>query len=245
MASPKLKPVPAFVNQYNLTVDHWLSFMDDDAAWVEGRIAGGGWQVLTPTGGYGNNTNLPGVPTLLGRVFHRLGNKRISSWTARSKPPRPLRVRFCFQTSTTQGLRTAGSWTTSPSPIRATLPGHGFTGTCPGTTPTTPTGVFTFPPTSPLYRANEGGVLGQLGPRGLFFRQLARLRQREQRYDLGAGVGYSGHAWERVCASGDVLHRRILGWIPISYNVPSGVSGHANTANVLFQFQVVTNHQNE
>ena len=33
-----------------------------------------------------------------------------------------------------------------------------------------------------------------------------------------------------------------LGWIPISYNLPSGVSGHPNASNVLFQFQVLTNH---
>ena len=34
-----------------------------------------------------------------------------------------------------------------------------------------------------------------------------------------------------------------LGWRPISYNIPSGVSGHANASNVLFMFQVLTNHQ--
>ena len=31
-----------------------------------------------------------------------------------------------------------------------------------------------------------------------------------------------------------------LGWRTISYNVPSGVSGHVNASNVLFQFQVTT-----
>ena len=37
LASPAYT-IPAFVNQYNLTVDHWLSFSNDDAAWVEASL---------------------------------------------------------------------------------------------------------------------------------------------------------------------------------------------------------------
>ena len=62
LASPA-ESVPAFVNQFNLTVDHWLSFMDDDAAWMEHRTPGSTWQLLVPTGGYGNTSNIAGVPT--------------------------------------------------------------------------------------------------------------------------------------------------------------------------------------
>ena len=49
LASPA-ETVPAFVNQFNMTVDHWLAFKDDDAAWVESRTAGSTWQQLVPTG---------------------------------------------------------------------------------------------------------------------------------------------------------------------------------------------------
>ena len=63
LASPA-ESIPAFVDRYNLTVDHWLAIFDDDAAWVEGRLSGGTWEVLTPSTPYTNASALAGAPAL-------------------------------------------------------------------------------------------------------------------------------------------------------------------------------------
>ena len=105
LASPA-ESIPAFVDRYNLTVDHWLAFFDDDAAWVETRLSGGTWQVLSPSTPYTNGSSLAGAPSNVWsgasdgwqHVHFRLdGVVQPTSTT--------LEVRFCFQTSATPGLR--------------------------------------------------------------------------------------------------------------------------------------------
>ena len=60
-----------------------------------------------------------------------------------------------------------------------------------------------------IHRPNEAGILGQLGPRRILFGQPAGLCQRQQRNNMGTGIGHSRHAGQRFCLPGNLLHGRI------------------------------------
>ena len=129
LASPA-QTVPAFVNQYNMTVDHWLDFNDDDAAWVEHRSSGGSWHVLTPTGSYTNASLLPGAPSSVWSGATGAWDQVHFSLDSVVQPASStLEIRFCFQTSATPGPVKDGSSTTSPSQTSVTHPERGFTET--------------------------------------------------------------------------------------------------------------------
>ena len=125
LASPA--EVAAFVNQYNLTVDHWLAFKDDDAAWMERRTAGGNWQVLVPTGGYGAVHGVFGCTSQLVGGESDAWNKPISPGTVVIFSD--LEVRFCFQPQARLACAMVGSLTTTRSPTSAMLRAHGSTAT--------------------------------------------------------------------------------------------------------------------
>ena len=244
LASPA-EPVPAFVNQYNLTVDHWLSFMDDDAAWVEGRIAGGGWQVLTPTGGYGNSTNLPGVPTLAWAGVSSAWQQAHFQLDSTVQTSPTLEVRFCFQTSTTQGLRHGWFLDNLTLANQGDVAGAWFHGNMSGDYANNADGRLYLP-------ANLSRFTGPMKVEfwanwdleGSFSDNLLVYVSVNNGTTWAPVSGIPGMPGNGFAHQGTYYTDESLGWIPISYNVPSGVSGHANAANVLFQFQVVTNHQN-
>ena len=89
-----------------MTVDHWLDFNDDDAAWVEHRSSGGSWHVLTPTGSYTNASLLPGAPSSVWSGATGAWDQVHFSLDSVVQPASStLEIRFCFQTSATPGPR--------------------------------------------------------------------------------------------------------------------------------------------
>ncbi|MAH41118.1 MAG: hypothetical protein CMO41_02585 [Verrucomicrobiales bacterium] len=242
LASPA-EVVPAFVNQYNLTVDHWLAFKDDDAAWMERRTAGGNWQVLVPTGGYGNSSSLSGAPA--------------SSWAGESdawqqahfsldtvvQSSPTLEVRFCFQTSSTPGLRHGWFVDNYTLSNLGDVAGAWFHGNMSGDYANNADGRLYLP-------ANLSGLTGPMklefwanwDLEGSFSDNLLVYVSVNNGTTWAPVSGIPGMPGNGFAYQGTYYTDESLGWVPISYNIPSGVSGHPNASNVLFQFQVTTNH---
>ena len=105
LASP-MWDIPSFVSRFNLSFDHWMSFKDSDAAWVEWRSASGTWTTLTPTAGYSNNSLMTGSPGAVWAgdmdAWHQVHFSLDSSIGAASTP---YQLRFCFLTSHDVGHR--------------------------------------------------------------------------------------------------------------------------------------------
>ena len=242
LASPA-ESVPAFVNQFNLTVDHWLSFMDDDAAWMEHRTPGSTWQLLVPTGGYGNTSNIAGVPT--------------NTWAGQSsgweqahfaldtvvQSSATLEVRFCFHTSSTPGLRHGWFVDNFTLSNLGDVAGAWFHGNMSGDYANNADGRLYLP-------ANLSGFTGPMklefwanwDLEGSFSDNLLVYVSVNNGTTWAPVSGIPGMPGNGFAYQGTYYTDESLGWIPISYNLPSGVSGHPNASNVLFQFQVTTNH---
>ena len=243
LASPA-ETVPAFVNQFNMTVDHWLAFKDDDAAWVESRTAGSTWQQLVPTGGYDNSSTLAGAPT--------------SSWAGQSsawqqahfsldtvvQSSGTLEVRFCFQTSSTPGLRHGWFVDNFTLSNLGDEPGAWFHGNMSGDYANNADGRLYLP-------ANLSGFAGPMALEfwanwdleGSFSDNLLVFVSVNNGTTWAPVSGIPGMPGNGFSYQGTYYTDESLGWIPISYNLPSGVSGHPNASNVLFQFQVTTNQR--
>ena len=245
LASPA-QPVPAFVNQYNMTVDHWLDFNDDDAAWVEHRLTGGTWQTLTPTASYGNASSLPGAPSAVwSGATGAWEQAHFSLDTAVQPASTTIEIRFCFQTSSTLGPRQGWFLDNLTFSNLGDTPGAWFHGNMSGDYANDADGRLYIP-------ANLSGFTGPMelefwanwDLEGSFSDNLLVLVSVNNGTTWSPVSGIPGLPGNGFSYQGTYYTDESLGWIPITYNLPSGVSGHPNASNVLFQFQVVTNSQN-
>ncbi|MGB0377522.1 MAG: hypothetical protein ACPGGE_01780, partial [Poseidonia sp.] len=242
LASPA-EVVPAFVNQYNLTVDHWLAFKDDDAAWMEHRTAGGNWQVLVPTGGYGNTSSLSGAPASTWAGESGAWQQAHFSLDTLVQSSPTLEVRFCFQTSSTPGLRHGWFVDNYTLSNLGDVAGAWFHGNISGDYANNADGRLYLP-------ANLSGLTGPMrlefwanwDLEGSFSDNLLVYVSVNNGTTWAPVSGIPGMPGNGFAYQGTYYTDESLGWIPISYNIPSGVSGHPNASNVLFQFQVTTNH---
>ena len=244
IASPAYT-IPAFVNQYNLTVDHWLSFSNDDAAWVEARTTGGSWQILTPSASYTNTSSLSGAPS-------SVWSGQSSAWQHAHfnldalipSAATTLEVRFCFQTSATTGDRAGWFLDNLTLSNLGDLPGAWFHGNMTGDYANNADGRLYVP-------ANLSSFSGPMriefwsnwDIEGSFSDNLLVFVSVNNGTTWAPVSGIPGLPGNGLTIQGTYYMDESLGWRPISYNIPSGVSGHANASNVLFMFQVTTNHQ--
>ena len=245
LASPA-ESIPAFVNRYNLTVDHWLSFMDDDAAWVEARTTGGSWQVLTPSAAYTNTSSLAGAP---GDVWAG----RSATWQQAHfnldalipSTATTLEIRFCFQTSPTAGQRAGWFLDNFTLSNVGDLPGAWFHGNMSGDYANNADGRLYVP-------ADLSSFTGPMkiefwaswDIEGSFSDNLLVYVSVNNGTTWAPVSGIPGLPGNGLNIQGTYYMDESLGWRPISYNIPSGVSGHANASDVMFMFQVTTNYQN-
>ena len=245
LASPA-EPIPAFVNQYNLTVDHWLSLQDDDAAWMEGRTTGGNWQVLTPSGGYSNTSSLSNTPSAVWAGQSGAWQQAHVNLDALiPSAATTFEVRFCFQTSTAQGVREGWFLDNFTLSNLGDLPGAWFHGNMTGDYANNADGRLYLP-------ANLSQFTGPMkiefaanwDIEGSFYDNLLVYVSVNNGTTWAPVSGIPGLPGNGLNIQGTYYTDESLGWRTISYNVPSGVSGHVNASNVLFQFQVTTNHQN-
>ena len=242
LASPA-ESVPAFVNQFNLTVDHWLSFMDDDAAWMEHRTPGSTWQLLVPTGGYGNTSNIAGVPTNTWAGQSSGWEQAHFALDSVVQSSATLEVRFCFHTSSTPGLRHGWFVDNFTLSNLGDVAGAWFHGNMSGDYANNADGRLYLP-------ANLSGFTGPMrlefwanwDLEGSFSDNLLVYVSVNNGTTWAPVSGIPGMPGNGFAYQGTYYTDESLGWIPISYNLPSGVSGHPNASNVLFQFQVTTNH---
>ncbi len=245
LASPA-NPVPAFVSQYNLTVDHWLSFMDDDAAWVEARTTGSTWQVLTPSVSYTNTSSLSGVPNAVWsgqssawqRAHFNLDSVIPSGATT-------LEIRFCFKTSSTVGDRAGWFLDNFTLSNLGDLPGAWFHGNLSGDYANNADGRLYLPANLSSYTGPmELEFWSSWDIEGSFSDNLLVYVSINNGTTWAPVSGIPGLPGNGLSIQGTYYTDESLGWRPISYNIPSGVSGHANASSVLFMFQVTTNYQN-
>ena len=244
VASPA-QTVPAFVNQYNMTFDHWLDFNDDDAAWVEHRSSGGSWHVLTPTGSYTNASLLPGAPSSVwSGATGAWEQVHFSLDSVVQSTSSTLEIRFCFQTSATPGPRQGWFLDNLTFSNLGDAPGAWFHGNMSGDYANDADGRLYIP-------ANLSGFTGPMelefwanwDLEGSFSDNLLVLVSLNNGTTWAPVSGIPGLPGNGLSHQGTYYTDESLGWIPITYNLPSGVSGHPNASDVLFQFQVVTNSQ--
>lgn len=244
LASPQ-ETVPAFVNQYNLTLDHWLSFLDDDAAWVESRLSGGSWQVLSPSNGYTNASTLTGAPTNVWSGASNSWQRAHFSLDALVTSSLTVEIRFCFKTSETAGMRHGWFLDNYTFSNLGDAPGAWFHGNMSGNYANNADGRLYLP-------ANLSGYSGPMqlefwanwDLEGSYYDNLLVLVSLNNGTTWAPVSGIPGLPGNGLSYQGRYYTDESLGWIPITYNLPSGVSGHPNASRTLFQFQVVTNYQN-
>ncbi|MBL6733523.1 MAG: hypothetical protein ISP84_03140, partial [Candidatus Poseidonia sp.] len=245
LASPS-HPVPAFVSRFNLSFDHWLSLADDDAAWVEWRATGGAWQTLLPTDGYTNASSLTGVPsTVWAGQTDEWQQGRFSFDSLLSSSPSAVEVRVCFQTSATPGDRNGWYLDNFTFTNQGDEPGAWFHGNM--------TGSYANNADGRLYVL--GDVSGTSGPLELEFWANWDIEGAFADNLLVSLSVNNGSTWQTVSgipglpgngytSQGTFLMDESLGWVPVTYNLPSGLASHPNASSVLFEFHVQTNHQN-
>lgn len=245
LASPA-ETIPAFVDRYNLTVDHWLAFFDDDAAWVESRLSGGTWQVLAPSTPYTNSSSLAGAPSNVWSGVSEGWQKAHFSLDDIVQPASTtLEVRFCFHTSAAPGLRHGWFLDNFTLSNVGDLPGAWFHGNMSGDYANNANGRLYLP-------ANLSQFSGPMriefwanwDLEGAFYDNLLVYVSLNNGTTWAPVSGIPGLPGNGLSYQGNYYMDESLGWIPISYSLPSGVSGHPNASNVLFQFQVLTNYQN-
>ena len=244
-ASPA-NTVPAFVNQYNLTLDHWLSFSDDDAAWLEMRTTGGAWQVLTPSAGYTNASSLTGTPNSVWsgqsgawqQVHFNLDALVPAAATT-------LEIRFCFQTSNTAGDRPGWFVDNFTLSNLGDLPGAWFHGNMSGDYANNADGRLYVPADlSSFSGPMRVEFWSNWDIEGSFSDNLLVFVSVNNGTTWAPVSGIPGLPGNGLNIQGTYYMDESLGWRPVSYNIPSGVSGHQNASDVLFMFQVTTNYQN-
>ena len=245
MASPNL-PVPAFVSEWDLNVDHWLSLQDNDTAWVEWRPLGGTWATLTPEAGYTNTSSLTGTPS---SVWSGQSNAWLHATFSLdallSAPTSSIQIRWCFQTSTDPGFRYGWFLDNMTVVSAGDDPGVWFHGNRSGDYANNARGA--------LYLLEN--VSGFSGPLELEF---------WADWDLEGGFADNlvvslsvdnGTTWQSVSgipglpgngytSQGSFYMDESLGWRLIRYTLPTGLSSHVNASSVLFEFLVQTDYRN-
>ncbi len=244
LASPS-QPVPAFVSRFNLSFDHWLSLADDDAAWVEWRATGGAWQTLFPIDGYTNASSLNGVPsTVWAGQTDEWQQGRFTFDPLLSTTPSAVEVRVCFQTSATAGDRNGWYLDNFTFTNQGDEPGAWFHGNM--------TGSYANNADGRLYVL--GDVSGTSGPLELEFWANWDIEGAFADNLLVSLSVNNGSTWQTVSgipglpgngytSQGTFLMDESLGWVPVTYNLPTGLASHPNASSVLFEFHVQTNHQ--
>jgi hypothetical protein len=244
LASP-IVPVPAFISRFNMTFDHWLSFLDDDAAWVEWRVNGGSWQTATPVSPYPNASNLAGVPSAV-------WSGQSASWERAAfmfdaflpASASQIEVRFCFQTSASEGSRNGWFIDNLNVSNQGDEPGAWFHGNM--------SGDYAHNADGRLYL--HADLAGYSGPLELEFWANWDLEGAFADNMMVALSVNNGSTWQSVSGipglpgnglsyQGNFYMDESLTWIPISYALPSNLASHPNASAVLFEFQVQTNHQ--
>lgn len=244
LASPSM-PVPAFVSRYNLSFDHWLSMNDDDAAWVEWRVTGSSWQTLTPLGSYPNASALPNAPS-------SVWSGQSSAWERATfqfdsllpASATSLDVRLCFATSDVQGTRNGWFIDNLSITNQGDQPGAWFHGNF--------SGDYANNANGRLYILSD--LSGYSGPLQLEFWANWDLEGAFSDNLLVSLSVNNGSTWQTVSgipglpgngytSQGTFYMDESLGWVPITYSLPTGLSSHANASSVLFEFHVQTNHQ--
>lgn len=244
LASPSI-PTPAFVSRFNLTFDHWLSMEDDDAAWVEWRITGSSWQTLTPLASYPNSSTLPAAPS-------SVWAGQSSTWQQAtfqfdqllSASATSIDVRLCFATSEAQGVRNGWFIDNLSITNQGDQPGAWFHGNF--------SGDYANNANGRLYLLSD--LSGYTGPLELEFWANWDLEGSFSDNLLVSLSVNNGSTWQTVSgipglpgngytSQGSFYMDESLGWVPITYSLPTGLSSHVNASNVLFEFHVQTNHQ--
>ena len=243
LASPSID-IPAFVSGFNMTFDHWLSFEDDDAAWVEWRANGGPWTTLSPVGSYPNTSSLVGTPSSVwAGQAHFWQEANIFLDPLVSSTTGSIEVRFCFQTSATTGTRQGWFIDDFNVSNQGDLPGAWFHGNMSGSYANNANGK--------LYL--HGDMSGYTGPLALEFWANWDL---EGAFADNLVVSLSvdnGTTWQSVSGipglpgnglsyQGTFYMDESQAWIPISYSLPSGLASHPNASTTLFEFHVQTDH---
>lgn len=244
LASPPMS-VPAFVAGYRLTFDHWLAFQDNDAAWFEWRGNGGAWQTLHPTVAYPNASSLSFAPSPAWAGQSSAWQQAVfdldGTVTAQMST---LEVRACFETSTSTGTRQGWFIDNFTVSNQGDQPGAWFHGNFSGS-----------------YANNADGrmhvhadVSGTTGPLELEFWANWDLEGAFSDNLMVALSVNNGTTWQSVSGipglpgnglniQGTFYTDESLGWLPVSYALPSGLASHANASSVLIEFHVQTNHQ--
>ncbi|RJU96597.1 MAG: hypothetical protein DWC10_06295 [Candidatus Poseidoniales archaeon] len=237
--------VPAFVSRFNLTFDHWLSFGDDDAAWMEWRGSSGAWSVLSPSVPYPNVSSLSSTPstTWAGQTT-AWQSVHVSLDTLMTGSSTTVQFRFCFKTSPDAGEREGWFIDNFTLSNEGDLPGAWFHGNMTGDYANNANGRLYLHAdvsglTGPLeveYWANwdlEGGFADNL--------LLSLSMNNGSTWTIVSGIpGMPGNGFT---SQGTFYMDESQGWIPISYSLPNGLASHPNASQALFEFHVQTNHQ--
>jgi hypothetical protein len=244
LASPSI-PIPAFISRFNMTFDHWLSFNDDDAAWVEWRVNGGVWQTLNPLVAYPNVSSLSGAPAAV-------WSGQSASWEQAAfmfdgllpASANQIEVRMCFQTSAASGSRNGWFIDNLNISNQGDEPGAWFHGNM--------SGDYAHNADGRMYI--HADLAGYSGPLELEFWANWDLEGAFADNMVVALSVNNGTTWQSVSGipglpgnglsyQGTFYMDESLAWIPISYSLPSNLASHPNASTVLFEFQVQTNHQ--
>ena len=244
LASPSMA-VPAFVSGYELSFDHWLAFHDDDAAWVEWRGNGGAWQTLEPTGAYPNATSLAQAPSSAWAgqssawqqaVFALDGLMTASTTT--------LEVRTCFETSSTSGTRDGWFIDNLTVVNQGDLPGAWFHGNLSGSYANNADGkMYVLADVSGTTGALELEFWADWDLEGAFSDNLMVALSVNNGTTWQSVSGIPGLPGNGFTSQGTFYMDESLGWVPVTYTLPTGLANHPNASSVLFEFHVQTNHQ--
>ena len=244
LASP-MWDIPSFVSRFNLSFDHWMSFKDSDAAWVEWRSASGTWTTLTPTAGYSNNSLMTGSPGAVWAgdmdAWHQVHFSLDSSIGAASTP---YQIRFCFLTSHDVGHREGWFIDNLTITNQGDLPGAWFHGNMTGDYAHNAAGRLQL-------KANVSGFTGPLelefwanwDMEGAYADNLLVLLSVSNGTSWAPISGIPGIPGNGLSYQGTYYTDESQGWIPVSYSLPSGVASHQNASEMLIEFFVYTDQQ--
>ena len=244
LASPTT-PVPAFVSNFNVTFDHWESLYDDDAAWIDARVNGGQWQVLSPNGGYTNASTLSNAPSSVWSGQSSVW--QTSSFFLDSMLPQnatEIEFRFCFATSSSAGVRYGWFIDNFTVSNQGDLPGAWFHGNMSGSYANNANGRMYIP-------ANFSGYTGSLDLEfwanwdleGAFADNLLVTCSLDNGTTWQTVSGIPGLPGNGYSSQGNFYMDESLGWVPVQYSLPTSIVGHQNSSHVLIEFHVQTNAQ--
>ena len=239
---------PSFINNYTLSFAHWLAMGNDDAAWVEVKIASGAWAVIAPMGGYNATSTLPNAPASVWNGAH-------ASWSNTtflldpylSQHQASIEVRMCYETSASPAVR--GGWFIDDMLMnnQGDVPGAWFHGNLSGNYLPNAEGELTL-------AANLTGSVGQTVE--LEISSTWDIEGGARDYlsvwislDNGSTFSpisnYPGHPNNGALCNGVFFNGPDSGgnWCPVLYTLPWTQSSPANASNVLFRFLVQTDAQ--